>query len=359
MKKFFTSLMILLVLPLTFVFAGCKPKDSGIRIFLDDVKTEFVVGEDITTNGLIVELRYTDGTSVDVADYKVDTSGVDKTKAGEYTVVIEYQKHKQTYKVHYYEKGTITAIDNNVFFEGQDFRSANPVLRYTSGKGDIMTVDGYSVESFDNEEAGDDKIAVLSYLGEEYECKVKVVTKADYYTYLMGKIAGANAQVFVNSVLYHIDDDTFFISSAHGDGAYAKTGESEYWIYLATVTEKSGGTVTSHEEMDYETAIRNTFNLANGLVTIPISGLYPSVSGFVSGFRTEHLAEQDVNIEYTTSESILTATITSADETTSLTFEINLRTYTIYSLGYTLDGTQVDLEINPTSFTIPTKPVEE
>ena len=104
MKKFFISLAIILVLPLTLVFAGCKAKVKGIRIFTDDVQLEFVVGEEVSTAGLLVELRYSNGTSEDIEDYEVDTTNVDSTQAGEYKIVIKYQKFSQSYTIHYYER---------------------------------------------------------------------------------------------------------------------------------------------------------------------------------------------------------------------------------------------------------------
>ena len=112
-------LLTVLALALTVcAFTACNQKvATGIE--LKDAKTEFVVGDEFTYDGIKVTVVYDDGTTEAATDFKVDSSAVKKDTAGAYTVKVTVtvgdKTLEKTYTVNYaaaphvHEYGTLVA----------------------------------------------------------------------------------------------------------------------------------------------------------------------------------------------------------------------------------------------------------
>lgn len=70
-------------------------KESGFEIISKGVKSEYLIGDTLSTAGLIVNVNYASGTSISI-DSKyvdIDTSKVDMTKAGTYEVAVNFRSY--------------------------------------------------------------------------------------------------------------------------------------------------------------------------------------------------------------------------------------------------------------------------
>ena len=82
------------------VFVGCiliATLLGGAKEFTigtTEVRTEFVVGEDFSYEGLTAK----QGDRV-ITDFKVDSSSFDKTKVGEYEIIVIYRSYSASYIV--------------------------------------------------------------------------------------------------------------------------------------------------------------------------------------------------------------------------------------------------------------------
>ena len=71
-------------------------------ISVSGAKTDFTVGDDFETTGLVVTAHYDDSSSsVVTSGYVVNSSAVDKTTAGVYTVTVTYEECSDSYDVTY------------------------------------------------------------------------------------------------------------------------------------------------------------------------------------------------------------------------------------------------------------------
>lgn len=202
MKKFLFSLALVLILPLSFVFVGCSDKLQSIRIDLTDVKVEYIEGQPLNLNNIKIYARFSEKGEKEVDTYTIDTSKVDTHKAGEYEIVVNFENKSKSFTVNYYTKGTMAISPNTKYFIGQNFKSANPEIKYTTGKGKIIPLySDYSVVSFDNKSAGE-KTAVLSYNGYTYEVKVEVLGEEDYFEYVLSNLKSSLSKANIGSVTF-------------------------------------------------------------------------------------------------------------------------------------------------------------
>ena len=103
------KLVLLAVLTLTLAFCAftaCSQNAvSGIELKAE--KTNFVVGDEFSYDGLKVTAVYEDGTTKDVTGFNVDSSKVNKAAAGSYTITVtatvDGKDFQKTYTVTYAE----------------------------------------------------------------------------------------------------------------------------------------------------------------------------------------------------------------------------------------------------------------
>ena len=92
--------------------AGTSAEKVLDRIGVSGAKTSFTVGNTFSTSGLVVTAYYTDGTSRTISGYSVNSSSVNMSRAGTYTVTVTYEGKTASYTVTVAEKqsGQVTNI---------------------------------------------------------------------------------------------------------------------------------------------------------------------------------------------------------------------------------------------------------
>ncbi len=100
--------------------APAAPTLSEIKV--SGMNTNYVVGDEISLEGLVVKAIYSDNSVVTVSDYTVDSSAVVTSAAGEYEVVISYGEKSATVKVIYEDPnaGPEISKDTLLDFSTQD-----------------------------------------------------------------------------------------------------------------------------------------------------------------------------------------------------------------------------------------------
>ncbi len=210
MIKSFTFLMLLAV---AIILSGCTKKVTLKEITIDTApKTTFYVGEEFEPGSLDVSATYSDGKVEKVTDYKVDSSKVDSTKAGDYEVVVTYEKVQTSYTVHYISD-PVTKIEvtgQKKYFEvGQEFTTGDMIVTAKHDvRGDIVLEKGdYTVDSskVDSTKAGIYEVTV-SYSGftEKYNVEYTLIVdgfklelNAEKTGYIVSEVEGYNYPYYV------------------------------------------------------------------------------------------------------------------------------------------------------------------
>jgi len=97
MKKFICFVLTLLIFPAVVLFSGCS-LSMNLIIDTEYAKTEYVIGETFSSDGLIVKAQSSNG-EVEVDDYKVDYSAFDNSEVGTYLIKVTYEDRTATYSV--------------------------------------------------------------------------------------------------------------------------------------------------------------------------------------------------------------------------------------------------------------------
>ena len=89
---------------------------------LNDIKASgmtinYAVGTEVSLEGLVVKAIYSDNSIIEVADYTVDTSAVNKNAEGEYEVVISYGGNSVTVKVTYEDPNAGPEISKDTYLD--------------------------------------------------------------------------------------------------------------------------------------------------------------------------------------------------------------------------------------------------
>ncbi len=108
-------------------------------------KTEFVIGEDFSYEDLIVTAKMSDNTTKEVTDFIVDSSEVDKTKEGTYTVTVSYGGKTATYTVTY-EISTIIASIEVSGADDETYEYGKEYVRSSSVKVIAVYTDGHTAD---------------------------------------------------------------------------------------------------------------------------------------------------------------------------------------------------------------------
>ncbi|MDE7106087.1 MAG: InlB B-repeat-containing protein, partial [Anaeroplasmataceae bacterium] len=148
-----------------FVFAGWKANDAAwsmdtaitaditivaqwkeiVSISVSGGMSEFTVGDDFSYEDLIVTANLSDDTTKVVSDFVVDSSEVDKTKEGTYTITVSYAGKTATYTVTY-EYSTIIASLSISGADDETYEYNKEYVRSSSVKVTAIYTDGHTVE---------------------------------------------------------------------------------------------------------------------------------------------------------------------------------------------------------------------
>ncbi|MDE7101038.1 MAG: bacterial Ig-like domain-containing protein, partial [Anaeroplasmataceae bacterium] len=194
---------------------------------------KFTVGSDFSYEGLIVTAKMSDNTTKEVTDFKVDSSKVDKTKEGTYTITVSYEGKTATYDVTY-EYSTIiasiavTGADDETYEYGKEYVRSSSIkvtATYTDGRTielDSDTEVSYSLSSADEEGT---KICTVKYenVSTTYPVRItKLTTTAveDGKVFMNGTEYATLAEAF--AAIPEASNDMYTITL--GKGTYNENG---------------------------------------------------------------------------------------------------------------------------------------
>lgn len=118
-------------------------KLSSISVNTSAAKTAYVVGEEFTTEGLVVTANFSDGTSKVVTDYTVDSSSFDSSKKGDYFIKVIYN-YNDTVKQRSYRVGVTSILDTQNYVIGITATGAKQTYAYE----DVFTSEGLVVTAY-------------------------------------------------------------------------------------------------------------------------------------------------------------------------------------------------------------------
>ena len=159
MKKFKSSISILLGVVLLLVFCACAPSGGGgggdktstnksvaeISVKKAPDKTEYFTNETFSVEGGVILVKYTDDSTEEVAmtDESVEITAPNTSRVGEKTVTVKYQTKKATFKINVSTKGFDVAFDYN--YDGAPAATVKNVSQgLTVGEPDSPVRTGYT-----------------------------------------------------------------------------------------------------------------------------------------------------------------------------------------------------------------------
>lgn len=166
------------------VFSAVPTFDS-IKV-TDPLQTEYKVGEDLNTEGMVTTAVYSDGTTREISKEAYSVTGYDKNTAGDQKVTVTYAGKTDTFTVTVKKDGQepekpfltgikITDPIKTEYKIGEELDLTGMTVKavYSDGKEAEIT-EGYSVEGFDSKTAGEKEI-VVTYQGKTAVFRVNVI----------------------------------------------------------------------------------------------------------------------------------------------------------------------------------------
>lgn len=157
---------------------------SGIEIKTPPTKQEYLVGDVLDSTGLIVLVKYTDGTSETITS-GFTVSELDSSSIGEKEITVTYKNHTATFKVLVYElQGIrITHYPEKTYYRvGETFDPTGLIVVVLRTDNTEKEITDYTVSGFDSSKAGAKTITVSyqteiggieTFIGyDEFEIKV-------------------------------------------------------------------------------------------------------------------------------------------------------------------------------------------
>ena len=178
-----------IVIPIACVF-GRKKSDpiTNIKIDTTDTKIVFELGEEFSSDGLVVRKVLASGNENKFNDYTINSDDFDNSTIGDYVITITYQDFSDTY--------TVSVVDNSdevvdifldttnvktIYDYRETFSSVGLIVRSITEKGktQVLQSKDFTVnsEAFNNNRTGEYEI-VVAYGNFEKKYKVNVVELA-------------------------------------------------------------------------------------------------------------------------------------------------------------------------------------
>lgn len=216
------SALVAMVLLCSLMLAACGKQIKELQIDLRDVETTIIQGEAFDYSNLKVNVYYDDDTSeiVDTTSQElvVDTSKVNTSVVGTYTVTVEYKGAKGIFNVEVISGMLLvdrSAIPSNVPYGSEPNWDALVVQFYNETTGEYDTV-----------EAGDYTLDTSSYNSQEYGTYWIKVTYQNYEFSFSVTVAEQSADA--PQIAY--DGDTYVIFNNY---TYNLSGGENYELFLA------------------------------------------------------------------------------------------------------------------------------
>lgn len=166
------------------VFSAVPTFDS-IKV-TDPLQTEYKVGEDLNTEGMVVTAVYSDGTTREISKETYSVTGYDKNTAGDQKVTVTYAGKTDTFTVTVkkdeqeptdpvLENIEITKPNKTQYKIGEklDLSGLGVKAVYSDGTSEMITED-YKVDGFDSKTVGEKEI-VVTYQGKTAVFRVNVI----------------------------------------------------------------------------------------------------------------------------------------------------------------------------------------
>ncbi len=144
MKKLKQLIVFCLVAVMALAFSACGEESkelTSISVDSSAAKTEYTVGEEFSSDGIVVTANYSDSSTETVSsgNYTVDSSAYSSTTAGTYSIVVSYSGMSASYSVTVSEAAVVTTVKlssislntdaaTTLFYVGQDFDSTGLVV---------------------------------------------------------------------------------------------------------------------------------------------------------------------------------------------------------------------------------------
>ena len=276
-------------------------KASGMNV-------NYVVGDELSLEGLVVKAIYSDNSVLSVTDYTVDSSAVDTSAEGEYEVVISYGGKSVTVKVTYEDPNAGPEISKDIVLDfttpdGLEAVQNNPKvtmtgsIRHNGGEIQIKGTISFQVK------AGT-VVTVVPYADTNY---------ASYKIYAEGETSdvvlnGIMSQMFFEdcTVVYEGLDNNYlcqiFIECPIGEGKYVFGGSSVEGDVTGILESIPGlsitGTCKNHNGGAQLGADSQIIFIAPSLATVTIQGYdtnYGQLLVYVDGVP---VTEMNENAQY-------------------------------------------------------------
>ena len=115
-------------------------KVKELKLDTTNVKTQFILGDEFTLEGLVVTAYYTDGTNKIITDYTVDNSGYKQDKVGSYRILIKYTENNKEV-VGVYQVKVVNILDTVNYLIGIEVSPRNvEFLKGTEFNTDTLVV---------------------------------------------------------------------------------------------------------------------------------------------------------------------------------------------------------------------------
>lgn len=163
----------------TFTVEVTQKSLSTINITKKPDRTNYIVGQELSLDGMELTAYYNNGTTEVVDNYTV--TGYDKDKIGPQTVTVGYEN--------YTTKLDVTVVDKSVsdiavmspptktdYIEGQDIELAGLVVTANYDNGTSGNVTGYDIIGYDKNKIGE-QVVTVEYAGQTAEFTVNVEAK--------------------------------------------------------------------------------------------------------------------------------------------------------------------------------------
>ncbi|MCH5156513.1 MAG: bacterial Ig-like domain-containing protein [Clostridiales bacterium] len=194
-----------------------------IEVNADEAKTEYIVGDQFTADGIVVTAYYNNGTSntLGVEDYQV--SEPDMNEATTVTITVTYQGKSATYTITVREP-TLTGITVDKgsakveFYIGDEFTYEGIIVtaHYENNTSKILEAGEYQVSAPDMTQAAETATVTVAYQGEKATYTVTIVEPA--LTGISVDASGAKVKFYVDEVFTY----NGLVVTAHYENGYSK-----------------------------------------------------------------------------------------------------------------------------------------
>lgn len=226
---------------------------KNIEIDTTNVKTQYLLSEDFTAEGLKVNAIYKDGRKEELTTgFVVDHSLFDNNDVDKFSINVSYEGFFKNYVVEVLQPDSvIIELNDNKCFMGQSIESLKPVVKavYNNGGTPIYKkVSNFKNYDFDTDSIGSKTFKFYAY-GNEITASLEVVSFADYETHIREKLQAHLEEVDYENIYSYSISGTPYVQYISNTACYSKLNSDEFWI------DADGKFYTKSVSDDYENVV--------------------------------------------------------------------------------------------------------